>query len=212
MLLVYLDPFHLGDPLFLSRFARNVRAYDGPVVLLHGSGEEGERVLEMQGLVPERRGGVLMVQSAEELALVERAVRDLNRRIVHALNEEGVAAVRVMGNDRRLLRLQDGQLETGSVGWVAKLAHQHAVPVVAAWAAGEKGSQEADPVAAVSSLAQALAAEREAVAVWLLQGGFRPGEDEAMVEQLSAAGVPVVVAPAGALREADPRPDRPKSP
>ncbi|MCH7640070.1 MAG: hypothetical protein IH855_11505 [Bacteroidetes bacterium] len=38
-LLVYLDAYHLGDPLFLRGFARDVEAHVGPLILVHGSGK-----------------------------------------------------------------------------------------------------------------------------------------------------------------------------
>ena len=39
MLLVLLDAFHLGDPLFVSQFARDVAARKEGLVFVHGSGE-----------------------------------------------------------------------------------------------------------------------------------------------------------------------------
>ena len=172
MLLVYLDPYHLGDPLFLTSFVRDVKAHTGPLLLVHGGGEEAERALEAQGLVPERVDGALQVADAQQAALVERATRDLNRRIVHELNEAGVAALRLTGADRGLLRKQgDGTLAVGKSSWLRTLMEQGAVPVLAALIEEGGTVVEADPAAVCVALAEALPTpEGEATVVTLSTG------------------------------------------
>ena len=226
VLLVYLDRYHLGDPLFLPGFARDVKAHEGPLVLVHGSGEAGERALEAEGLMPERRDGALVVSTPHTAALVERATRDLNRQIAHVLNEGGVPSVRMLGADRGLLRRGgDGQVEAGRAGWLAAVTRQGAVPVVATLVAGMDGvAVEVDGGAAVAALAGALTedgAEPPAAVFFtttrrpgLYEGGERVpsvaasalpttglAEPEA-VRRAASAGVRTVVTTPGRLRGA----------
>ncbi|RMH60596.1 MAG: acetylglutamate kinase, partial [Bacteroidetes bacterium] len=131
---LYLDAYHLGDPLFLQGLARWV-AQAGPqrppLWLVHGSGERAERLLEAQGLFPERSGGVWAVTRPEERALVERALRETNRTIVATLTDAVVPAVGIHGVDRNLMRRQaDGTVVIGRIGWVRELARQRVVPVL----------------------------------------------------------------------------------
>ncbi len=185
MLLLYLDAYHLGDPLFLAGFARDVKAHRGPLLLAHGGGEEAERALEAAGFLATRRAGRLETDAPGAGALVERAVRDLNRRIVHELNEAGVAALRILGTDRGLLRLgEGGAVDVGRVGWLAALVSQRVVPVVGLLAERDGGAVESAPAETLVGLAGALAgalAEAEPVrdvSVGFLARGRRTGGGE----------------------------------
>lgn len=129
---LYLDRYHLGDPLFLNGFARDVLGLDAPCVLVHGAGEAAERALEAQGRFPETNGGVLAVETEADRALVARAARDLNRQIAHTLNDAGVAAVRLEASGRGLIQTTDDGIEAGKTGWLRKIVEQGAVPVIAA--------------------------------------------------------------------------------
>ena len=154
-LLVFLDRYHLGDPLFLSSFARDVKAHVGPLILVHGSGEEAERVLEARGfLTKEERSGPVARQ------LVERAIRDLNRRIVHELNDAAVPAVGVFGVDRALLqRSGRGDIEAGKVDWLVALARQGGIPVLGGLVRMSANEfTEADPAQVLVALSQAVEA------------------------------------------------------
>ena len=154
-LLVYLDAYHLGDPLFLRGFARDVEAHVGPLILVHGSGEEAERALEARGfLTEEEKNGPAAQQ------LVERAIRDLNRRIVHELNDAGVPAVGVFGVDRGLLRRSGrGDVEAGKVDWLVALVRQGGIPVVGGLVRSSANEfTEADPAQVLVALAQAVEA------------------------------------------------------
>ncbi len=161
MLVVLLDSYHLGDPLFIPQLARDVAARKAGAVFVHGSGEAGERVLESRGLVPEAVAGVWAVSTPEEAAEVERATRDLNRRIVHEMNEAGTPAVRVMAADRGLARRDaDGTIRAGRTAWLATLAAQGGVAVVAALVAGDGSARvEADAAAVAVAIAEALGAD-----------------------------------------------------
>jgi acetylglutamate kinase len=196
MTVVLLDPYHLGDPLFVSQLARDVAARGAGsqsegLVLVHGSGEAGERALEARGAAPVAHGGVWAVASADEAAEVERATRDLNRRLVHEMNEAGVPAVRVMASDRGLVaRGPDGALRAGRTGWLATLATQGGVALVAALVAAEPGRGEAlaevDASEAAAVLAEALGAE----AVVLLATGRIVASDGALSLREATAMVP----------------------
>lgn len=225
MLLVLLDPYHLGDPLFVPQLARDVAARKEGLVFVHGSGEAGERALEARGVSPEARDGVWATASADEAADVERAARDLNRRLVHELNEAGVPAVRVMAADRGLL-VQDGAgpgggLRAGRTAWLQTLVGQGGVAVVAAFVTGDAPGPlvEVDAAAATAVLAEALGAEAVAVLVTGRAAGLSgpdgvrdsasladvaPGgtiPQLALVQRLVAASrVPVVATAAGLLR------------
>ncbi len=104
MSVLFLDPYFLGDPLFLPGLARDLAARGEGMVLVHGSGERGERALEAQGLFPTAIDGVWHTDSDEARAAVERATRELNRQIAAELNEAGVASIRATGRSRRARR------------------------------------------------------------------------------------------------------------
>lgn len=131
--LLYLDRYHMGDPLFLQSLARGLARSQGrlaPCLLFHGSDERAERLLEGEGLFPERRQGVLAVHSVEEAVLVERAIRTSNQKLVALLTDALVSAVGLHGTDRNLLRRSDDALETTGLEWVLDLGRKGVVPVV----------------------------------------------------------------------------------
>lgn len=166
---LYLDRYHLGDPLFLTGFARDVLAFVEPVALVHGSGEAAERALEAQGRIPAYEGGVIAAETDEDRALVERAARDLNRTIVHTLNDAGVAAVGVEAGSRGLVKAAETGLAAKNVGWFGELLAQRAVPVVAALVSGAPGEpREVSGGAVAGLLAGALSREGDAVLVAFL--------------------------------------------
>lgn len=160
-LLVYLDDYHLGDVLFLQGLTRAYGAARGqapPSLLVHGSGEEAERLLEAEGLFVERKDGILPAESPAAAALVERAVRQVNRRLVGMLTDAVVPAVGLLGTDRAVLRVDaEGHVNTGKTGWVRALLSQRVLPVVGAYAqqAPESG-REVDAVSALLALAVAV--------------------------------------------------------
>ena len=156
MLVVYLDPYFLGDPLFVPGLAQDVAARGAGLVLVHGSGERGERALESLGRLPVARDGVWQAEDDEGRGVVERAIRDLNREIAHELNEAGVSAIRVMGADRGLLKVRDGTVVAGRTTWLRDLTERGVVAVVASLVEGDAGSVEADPARSAGVLAEAL--------------------------------------------------------
>lgn len=133
---IHLDRYHLDDPLFPNRLARGLAGVRAPKLLVHGAAAHGERLLEAEGGVAVWQDGVLVAGSEGEHAVVERAAREVNRRIAHALNEAGVPAVRLDGASRGLLVLDEGgRVHVRQGAWLARLVEQQAVPVVAALAA-----------------------------------------------------------------------------
>ena len=162
MYLIYLDDYHLDDLLYVPSLAQQMgrmRRVRPACLFVHGSGEQAERLLEAEGLFPERKDGVVQARTPEEAALVEGALRQVNRRVVGALTEEGVHAVGFQGADRGLLLVdEDGALTTGRVAWLKDLAEKRAVPVVSALAqrTEEKTARAVPGPAATVALARAL--------------------------------------------------------
>ncbi|MEM0963831.1 MAG: hypothetical protein AAGK21_14990, partial [Bacteroidota bacterium] len=152
---VYLDPYFLGDPLFVPGLARDLAARKRAVVLVHGSGEAGEQALESLGRMPTASDGVWDAPDAEAREAVERATRELNRQLAHELNEAGVPVVRVAGTDRGLLAAGD-DVRVGRVGWLQTLVGQGVTVVVAALAMDGETVVEVDAARSVSLLAAAL--------------------------------------------------------
>lgn len=156
MLVVYLDPYFLGDPLFVPGLAQDLAARGAGLVLVHGSGERGERALESLGQMPTSTDGVWQVEDSEGRQVVERAIRDLNREMANELNEAGVPSIRVMGADRGLLRQEEGALTAGPTAWVGTLVRQGVVAIVTSLVDGDEGDIEVDPATAAAVLAASL--------------------------------------------------------
>ncbi|MEM6288366.1 MAG: hypothetical protein AAF845_14555 [Bacteroidota bacterium] len=209
MLLLHLDAYHLGDPLFVTGLARDLQVRGAGAILVHGSAERGERAIESLGHEAVAVDGAWQPPDPEAAAAVEKAARDVNREIAHELNEAGIASVRVIGADRGLLRRNEGRLEVGRAGWIATLAGQGVVVVVAAFVEdGEPALREVSPLEATARLAGALEVPMSLLASKRVDTGPEtPADDviaalpdpEAAGQQL-AAGVEVVVLQRSDLR------------
>ena len=179
--LLYLDRYHLDDTLFVQALARTLAGAGRgvpPCVIVHGSGERAERMLEGEGLFVERENGVLRGTSPEEAALLDRALREANRKLVGVLTDAVVYAVGVQGADRRLLHLgEDGRLGVGKAEWVRELASKGAVPVIAATVHDSEGPhlREAGLAEAAIALGHALGGEDGGVEVVFFTKTNRPG-------------------------------------
>ncbi len=201
MYLIYLDDYHLDDLLFVPGLAQQMgrmRQVRPACLLLHGSGDQAERLLEAEGLFPERKGGLVQARTPAEAALIERALRQVNRRVVGALTEEGVHAVGFQGADRGMLRVdEDGTIETGRVAWLKELIEKRAVPVVSALAqhVPEKAARAISVPAAAVALARALA-HRDLVVIVFTRNN-QPGiiEAEQPLPRLSLDALPEAVLP-----------------
>jgi acetylglutamate kinase len=198
--LVYLDREHLGDKLFMQGLAQNVSSApsgEPPCVLLHGSGEKVERTLEAEGYFPERTRGVLDVDDPEHLALVERAVREVNQEVVGLLTDEVVSTVGIQGDSRSLLqRDEDGELVVGKVGWIEALIKQRVLPVVSALAEDATAGRvrEIWTADALTAFADAFADTFDVTAVFFTSTD-RPGlpaPEDADADRLDTASLPDV--------------------
>ena len=217
MLVLLLDSYHLGDPLFLTQLARTLAARKRGMVLVHNSAEDGERALEAMGVEPVSSDGAWTVTTEAEVTAVERSGRELNRRIVSDLNEAGVPTIRVMGSDRGLLKLDAGSLVVGRSAWLGESVAQGVVSVVTSYTAGEGPSlREFDPAHAASILARSLGADppvmlgrvpSDAVGRTFAAGGDLGGvhvHDGAALRRVLSSGGAVAIASLNALQAAEP--------
>ncbi len=177
MTVVYLDADHLGDPLFVPGLARDLTARQSGLVLVHGSGERGERALESQGLLPKAVDGVWHVDDERQRGAVERATRELNRAIVHEFNEQGVVAVGAMAGDRGLVRVAEDGVEIGKTQWVADLVRQGVTVLVGTLVNGA----EVDAAAVAGRLAAALDGRAMALSRRSVEADVSPQELEGLV-------------------------------
>ncbi|WP_412063242.1 hypothetical protein [Rubrivirga sp. IMCC45206] len=204
-MVLYLDPYFLGDPLFLPGLARDLAARGEGLVLVHGSGERGERALESMGLFPTATAGVWATDSDEARAAVERATRELNRQIAAELNEAGVASIRATGADRGLIRAGGDGIEAGNVAWLGATVGHGVVAVVAALAGAPV--REVDAAAVAGGLARALDVPLVALTTRSVSGDGAVSAHAAAFPDVAAvlraaSGGPVAVGPRATLRTA----------
>ena len=205
---VYLDPYFLGDPLFVPGLARDLAARGAGLVLVHGSGERGERALESLGRTPRATDGVWETDDEPGRAAVERATRELNRELAHELNEQGVASVRVLGADRGLVKPSGAGVAAGKTAWLGDLVRQGVVAVVASLVSRDGAHVEADPAAVTVALADALGGGVLALSTRSLSDDETVGPDglgglvpaPGPVARMARAGVAVRIGPRALLR------------
>ncbi len=194
--ILYLDDYHAADPLFLQSLARSLSRVDRVrFVLVHGSGEHAQQALELEGKVRVRSHGVLPVQTQEEHALVERALREINRRITGILTDAVVASVGVMGSERGLLAVDGTQLRIMRIGWLESLMDQGVVPVVASHAS-ERGTDRTGEVGIHQTVAALVGASSHPATVVAFTKTNLPGvmlgrepEEEIPIERVNAQWV-----------------------
>lgn len=203
--ILYLDDYHLGDPMFLGRLARGLAAAELELAIVHSSMEAVERGVESLGIFPSRNAaGMLDLTDAEAIAVAERVCRDQNRGIAHELNEAGVAAARMEASSRGLLVGDDeGGLRVGNTDWFTTLAGSGVIPVIAPLA--ESGGQTGmlDAARLIQLLAEALP---DSVALFLTRKSslpHKPGIDDlsdpAAAQSLVDAGISVAIAPSNSF-------------
>lgn len=94
--LAILDKSKLENTLFLTSFAKALASHGTRKgIVLHGDSSYTERLIQTG----------MMREDAEK-----RAVRDLNRRLVGLLADEGVSAIGLHGSQKKLIQLTHGQL------------------------------------------------------------------------------------------------------
>lgn len=81
---------HLDNSFFLTSFAKTLAKKKGPGILLHGDSEHTERVIQTG----------MMREDAEV-----RAMKELNRRLVSLLADEGISAIGLNGYQKSAFRL-----------------------------------------------------------------------------------------------------------
>ncbi|NBC16884.1 MAG: hypothetical protein GVY18_06150 [Bacteroidetes bacterium] len=206
--LLYLDDYHLEDPVFVQSMARIMQRRDRlpPCLMVHGSGGRAERLLEAEGLFPETEDGVVRPTTPEEEALVERGLRQATRQVVGTLVDEVIYAVGFQGADRGLLQRQaDGTLATGDLGWLDALIDQQAIPVISTMAQDGTAQTPVQVPLRAAALALAQGLNRPDVTLVLFTRTGKSGllDGEAPREAVAIDEVPdAVVAAPEALRAA----------
>lgn len=95
--LAVLDYDHMDDGVFLSSLARSLTSVDlSDIMLLHGESVYTERIIQT---------GVMR----DEATI--RGIKDLNKRLVALLADEGVPAVGIHGYQRSVIRLEEETLQ-----------------------------------------------------------------------------------------------------
>ena len=117
------------DPTLATALAAAHRAAPGSLVVVHGGGDEVSTLQQLYGVVARFSGG-RRVTSALDLDIVRMALSGTaNKRLVSALNDEGVPAIGLSGEDAGLLiatptdRAQFGLVGTPTTVNVTLLRH-----------------------------------------------------------------------------------------
>ncbi len=188
--LVHLDAVHLDDLLFTQSLGRLMMGTSHRLILVHGDGGQAERLLESAGIFPDPASP----PSDHERALVDQAIRQTARKIVGLLTDSQVPAVGIHGGDRGLLRVDGGAIHPGSVGWLADLANQRAVPVVSTLVGGEAGAaSDADVLVALATGLRAAGHEIEAIVFQRVDARvLLPGDDGRPLPEVDGSRVPEI--------------------
>lgn len=164
----------------------------GPArICLHGSGPQTVRLLEEEGLFPDRVDGVLAVSSDRERDLVDRSIREINQRLVALFTHQQVAAVSAHGSDRGLLdRAGEDELRVGPMGWIVDLARKGVTPVVSslAHAGGRTPGREIGLARSASALVGSTEEELRVV-VFTDESGYGVRRDGSWQDQAALAEV-----------------------
>jgi hypothetical protein len=140
--LLFLDDYHVGDPLFLSDLGRRLSKLGpaGRTLIVHRASEQVEKALE--GAAEDDRDEI-----------VERTIRETNQGVTRRLIEEGVPAVSVQGSDRPLLKLAP-TLSLGSTRWLIGMVDLGSVAVISPLAESDEGVKAVDPAEVAYKIAQ----------------------------------------------------------
>ena len=111
----------LDDPAFVEGLVGVVRQLAEPLVLVHGGGKEIRSLQERLGLEPQYVDG-LRVTDQESLAVVQMVLAGrVNKRLVAALNVQGVDAFGMSGVDRGAVKAEKLDHPAGDLGWVGRV-------------------------------------------------------------------------------------------
>lgn len=161
LLILYLDREHVGDSRFVKELSARLTRLgsSGPYrLVVHESGPQTEQALEGRGLFVDRANGVFDTSSAREQELVERSIRQTNRRVVSLLTDHQVASVAVQGAAKGLFTwTRDEGLQVGEVAWIRDLLSKYVTPVVSGLAVDQPSGEirELPGVLTVSALTDA---------------------------------------------------------
>lgn len=190
--LLLLDPERVGDTLFVKDLAERLTGWgtEGPPrIVLHGSGPQTEQLLESEARFLDRgAGGAVAAETDEDRRLIERSVREINRRLVSLFTFQQVSAVSAHGTERGLLRAamdggEHGGVQVGAVEWITDLAVRSVTPVVSSLAeTGGEGPAREIPIArAAAELTDALASPVRVV-VFTEESGYGVRENGSWLE------------------------------
>ena len=111
----------LDDPAFVEGLVSAVRQLAEPPLLVHGGGKEIRSLQERLGLEPQYVDG-LRVTDLESLAVVQMVLAGrVNKRLVAALNVQGVDAFGMSGVDRGAVKAEKLDHPAGDLGWVGRV-------------------------------------------------------------------------------------------
>jgi acetylglutamate kinase len=120
----------LGDAVWVRALARRIAARAGPVVVVHGGGREVSELQAALGVEPVWHEG-LRVTTPETLTVLTMVLSGLiNKRLVGALQNAGVDAIGVSGEDGALIRAEVAR--GGVLGRVGEVS-QVRVPLLRQW-------------------------------------------------------------------------------
>lgn len=110
----------LEDAGLVEPLARDVRAGEGPALLVHGGGRQVDRLLEALGIATHRVEG-RRVTSREAMDVVEMVLSgSMNKRLAAGLTAAGLPSVGISGRDGGLVRASLVP-ELGRVGTVERV-------------------------------------------------------------------------------------------
>lgn len=143
--LLFLDDYHVGDPLFLADLGRRLSKLGsaGRTLIVHRASEQVAKNLEA-------------ADDDDQDAIVERTIRETNQGVTRRLIEEGVPAVSVQGSDRPLLKM-GATLSLGSSGWLLGMVDLGSVAVISPLAESDEGVKSVDPVDVACKIAELMA-------------------------------------------------------
>jgi acetylglutamate kinase len=192
----------LDDCDFVEALVGVVRRLPEPPLLVHGGGKEIRSLQKRLGLEPQYVDG-LRVTDLESLAVVQMVLAGrINKRLVAALNVQGVDAFGMSGVDRGAVKAEKLEHPAGDLGWVGRvvavrpevfhrLLSDGITPVLSPICWGGDGSMfnvNADHVA--------LAVASELAAETLIFLSNVPGvmNEDSLIECISPADVEVLIA------------------
>ena len=188
-----------GPDAFIAECAEIVRA-GGHMVLVHGGGPQIDAELRVRGIAEHRIAG-LRVTDAQTLEITEKVlIGQVNKQLVRAFHQIGIAAVGLSGQDAGLLTARAMQLEGQDLGFVGEveevdprvlhtLLDAGFVPVIAPLGISRDGKQRYNLNAdsAAGALAGALGADPYVVITDVPRVRREPRNPASAIDRLTVA-------------------------